>query len=189
MIEWASQHVSGPTWLARDAQQLDFPEASFEAVVSQFGVMFFPDKPGAFAQARRVLVPGGHLVYAVWDVIDASDFPAALMQSLAAVLPDNTPDFIVRIPYGVPRRSKNRRRLARGGLRLVGIERVRRRGWAPSARELTEGFCLGTPLRFELQERGTLKELTTALASEMTARLGPGPVEGDLAALVITAQK
>ena len=42
-----------------DATALPFPDASFDAVVCQFGVMFFPDKDKGHREARRVLVSGG----------------------------------------------------------------------------------------------------------------------------------
>src|SRR6266851_4775897 len=59
-------------WQQADALALPFPDASFDAVVCQFGVMFFPDRTKAYREARRVLRPGGHLVFNVWDRIEAS---------------------------------------------------------------------------------------------------------------------
>jgi ubiquinone/menaquinone biosynthesis C-methylase UbiE len=47
------------TWREADAMALPFGDASFDLVACQFGVMFLPDKAKAFAEARRVLVPGG----------------------------------------------------------------------------------------------------------------------------------
>jgi SAM-dependent methyltransferase len=67
-------------WRQADAMQLPFPDGGFDAVVCQFGAMFFPDKPRAFAEARRVLRPGGKLVFSVWDRIEENEFadrPAA----------------------------------------------------------------------------------------------------------------
>lgn len=69
-------------------------------IVCQFGAMFFPDKPAAYAEAARVLAPGGTLLLTVWDTVETSDFPAALVASLAAVLPENPPDFVARVPHG-----------------------------------------------------------------------------------------
>ena len=57
-------------WRQADAMQLPFEDATFDAVVCQFGVMFFPDKPKAFAEARRVLRPGGVFIFNVWDRIE-----------------------------------------------------------------------------------------------------------------------
>jgi SAM-dependent methyltransferase len=189
MVSWAAARVPGATWVQADAQALQFPDASFDAAVSQFGVMFFPDKPAAFAEAARVLEPAGRLLFSVWDVVEASEFPAAMMASLAVVLPDDPPTFIVRVPHGYADPERIRADLSAGGLRPEGLDRVVLGGSAPSARVLAEGFCLGTPLRFALQERGPLEELTEALADEMTARLGEGPLHRDSAAFVVSARR
>ena len=189
MVSWAADRISGATWLQADAQCLDFPGASFDVVVCQFGVMFFPDKPTAFAEAARVLAPGGTMLFTVWDAVEATHFAAALVDSLTAVLPEDPPGFVVRVPHGYADPDQIRSDLRAGGLRPQSIDRVVLRGRAASARSLAEGFCLGTPLRFALQERGSLDGLTQLLADEMTARLGCGPVEGDLAAFVVSARK
>jgi SAM-dependent methyltransferase len=186
MVEWASGRVSGPTWAQADAQHLEFADASFDAVVSQFGVMFFPDRPAAFTETARVLKPGGRMVFSVWDVVESSPFPAAMVDSLNALLVD-PPSFIVRVPHGYADPVRITADLRAGGLEPESIDRVVRHGSALSARTLAEGFCLGTPLRFALQERGPLGELTEALAEQMTARLGAGPLSGELAAFVVTA--
>jgi len=189
MVSWAADHVTGATWLPADAQHLDLPDSAYDLVVCQFGVMFFPDKPAAFAEAARVLEPAGTMVFTVWDGVAASPFPAAMVASLAAVLPEDPPSFIVRVPHGYADAAQITRDLEAGGLQPVSIERVVLRGRASSAQALAEGFCLGTPLRFALEQRGPLAELTRSLADEMTARLGDGPIEGDLAAFVVTARR
>lgn len=189
MMSWAAQRIDGVTWRQADAQRLEFPDAAFDLVVCQFGVMFFPDKPAAFAEAARVLRPGATLLFAVWDTVAASTFAAALIDSVAAVLPEDPPDFVARIPHGYADPEQITTDLQAGGLRQVSIERVVLRGTAPSARSLAEGFCLGTPLRFALQERGSVDELAEAIGQHMTARLGTGSVAGDLAAFVVFARK
>jgi SAM-dependent methyltransferase len=187
MVAWAAERITGPDWQVADAQSLTFPDSSFDVVVCQFGVMFFPDKPRAFAEAGRVLRPGGTLLFTAWDTVETSDFPAALVESIAAVMPDDPPDFVVRIPYGYHEPDEIERDVAAGGLRLERIERVVLGANAASARAIAEGFSGGTPLRFALEERGNLSTLTDRLAEEMTARLGSGPIEGSLAAYVVYA--
>lgn len=49
-----------------DAEHLDFPEASFNAVLSRWGLMFLPNLPAALARIRKILVPQGRLAAAVW---------------------------------------------------------------------------------------------------------------------------
>ena len=189
MVSWGAHRVSGPTWLPADAQSLQFPNGSFDMVVCQFGAMFFPDKAKAFAQAARVLRPGGVFIFSVWDTVDTSPFPAALVSGLAAVFPDDPPDFVARIPHGYHNPEQIRVDVGAGGLVLQNIERFVLRGIAASARTLAEGFCCGTPLRFALQERGDVEHIIGAVAEQMTARLGAGPVEGDLAGFVVSARR
>jgi SAM-dependent methyltransferase len=190
MVSWAAQQVDGATWLQADAQNLaSFADDAFDLVLCQFGVMFFPDKPAAFAEIARVLAPGATVLFAVWDVVEASDFPSAMVSSLAAVIPDDPPDFIVRVPHGYADTAQIDKDLRAGGLIPDHLDRVLLRGTAASARTVAEGFCLGTPLRFELETRGSLDRLTLALADEMTSRLGEGQVDGDLAAFVVSAHK
>lgn len=187
MVEWGAARVPGARWSVADAQQLGFADDSFDLVVCQFGAMFFPDRAAAYAEAARVLAPGGVLLLAVWDVVAGSDFTAALVDGLAEVLPDDPPSFIVRVPHGYSDQDEITRDLQLGGLEVRRIERVVLRGTASSARVLAEGFCLGTPLRFGLAERGDLAQLTVELGDQMERRLGSGAVEGDLTALVIEA--
>jgi SAM-dependent methyltransferase len=50
-----------------DALALPFDESRFDAIVCQFGVMFFADKQAAFREVLRVLKPGGRFLFEVWD--------------------------------------------------------------------------------------------------------------------------
>jgi SAM-dependent methyltransferase len=189
MVSWAAERVAGATWQQADAQALDFADACFDLVVCQFGVMFFPDRKGAFAEAARVLTPGGTLLFTVWDVVETSPMSAALAESVTALLPDDPPDFVTRVPHGYADPDQIVSDVTAGGLVRASVDRLVVRGRAASARGLADGFCLGTPLRFALAERGSLEDLTHAVGAEMTARLGEGPVEGDMAFFTVTARK
>ncbi len=76
MLDLASTiDISRPVeWRQADAMQLPFPDGSFDAVVCQFGVMFFPEKSKAFSEARRVLKQGGVFIFNVWDRIEENEF-------------------------------------------------------------------------------------------------------------------
>ena len=67
MLDRASSRLPSTrvTWRQADAQHLPFPDAVFDAVACQFGVMFFPDKQQAFSEACRVLKPGGCFLFSV----------------------------------------------------------------------------------------------------------------------------
>ncbi|MGB8856690.1 MAG: class I SAM-dependent methyltransferase, partial [Burkholderiales bacterium] len=61
-------------WRQADAMQLPFEDAAFDAVVCQFGAMFFPEKSKAYSEARRVLRPDGVFLFNVWDRIEENEF-------------------------------------------------------------------------------------------------------------------
>lgn len=188
MVVFGAEQVPGATWRTADAQALAFADASFDLVVCQFGVMFFPDKPAAFAEAGRVLATGATVLFAVWDAVDTSQFPSALMVALTELFPDDPPTFVVRTPHGYADPDQIAVDVAAGGLVDARIERVVLRGTTPSARLVAEGYCLGTPLRFDLEQRGALDQLTESVATSMAAQLGDGPVTSELAAFVVTAR-
>lgn len=87
-------------WRQADAMQLPFGEGEFDAVVCQFGAMFFPDKSEAFSQARRVLKPEGVLLFNVWDRIEENEFADVVTTALASRFPDDPPRFLARTPHG-----------------------------------------------------------------------------------------
>lgn len=57
-----------------DAENLDYPDASFDIITCSFGVMFFPNVRRALAEARRVLRPGGKIGFNVWSHPDRTPF-------------------------------------------------------------------------------------------------------------------
>jgi SAM-dependent methyltransferase len=189
MVEYAAARVPGAKWRVADAMQLEFADDSFDLVVCQFGVMFFPNRIGAYREVRRVLSPGGMFLFNAWDTIETCDIEHAITEALAEVFPDDTPDFLVRIPHGYADPERMRADVQAAGLRFTGLVRNELRGIAPSTAKVVEAYCLGTPLRFELQGRAPLAELVPRVTAAVTARLGAGPVDGRLAAYVVRAVK
>ena len=179
-------------WRQADAQQLPFDAASFDAVVCQFGVMFFPDKPKAFAEARRVLATGGVLLFNVWDRIEDNEFAEAVTAALAAVFPDDPPCFMHRTPHGHHDLAAWTRDLAAGGFTSAPlITTLAARSRAASARDVAIAYCQGTPLRNEIETRDAsrLEAATDAAAKALEARFGPGEVEGKIQAHIIQVER
>ena len=179
-------------WRLADAMQLPFEDASFDAVVCQFGVMFFPDKPRAFAEARRVLRPGGLLLFNVWDAIEHNEFADAVTQALAQVLPDDPPRFMARVPHGYHDEDRIREHLAQAGFTgEVRVQRVERRSRAASAWDVAVAICQGTPLSNEIEARpgATLAQATRVASEALAQRFGRGPVEARMQALVVSARR
>lgn len=178
-------------WRQADAMSLPFGDGSFDAVVCQFGVMFFPDKPKAFAEARRVLRPGGALIFNVWDRLEENEFADIVTASVGALFPDDPPRFLARTPYGYHDHSTIEREILTGGwVRPPLIETVAARSRAASPRDPAIGFCQGTPLRDEIVARdpSRLAEATAVAAEAIARRFGRGAVDGRIQALVVTVE-
>jgi SAM-dependent methyltransferase len=175
-------------WRQADAMQLPFPDAEFDAVVCQFGAMFFPDRAGAFAQARRVLRRGGVLIFNVWDKLAENELADIVTEALESVFPADPPRFMARIPHGYHDPHVIQRDLAAGGFSAAPeIVTVEARSRAASARIAALAFCQGTPLRNEIEARdaGRLDEATDAATAAIARRFGSGAVDGKMRAHVV----
>lgn len=172
-----------------DAQALPFPDHRFEAVVCQFGVMFFPDKAKAFGEARRVLRPNGRFVFNVWDELARNPVAETVHQAVAAYFPDDPPAFLARTPYGWHDRATISAALTGAGFRDVQIETVTLATPSPAALDAARGLCLGSPLRGEIEARrpDALEAAAAAAAQALEARLGAGPIHAPGQALVVAA--
>jgi ubiquinone/menaquinone biosynthesis C-methylase UbiE len=176
-------------WKQADALALPFEDQSFDAVACQFGVMFFPDKVQGYKEARRVLKPGGHFLFNVWDRISENDFADTVTMALAAVFPDDPPRFLARTPHGYHHAERIREELNAAGFAKVSVESVGHRSKAPSPRDPAIAYCQGTPLRNEIEARKAdgLEHATNRAAEALARRFGSGAVDGRIRAVVITA--
>jgi SAM-dependent methyltransferase len=179
-------------WCRADAQAVPFAEASFDVVVCQFGVMFFPDKPRAFAEARRVLRPGGQFLFNVWDRLEQNAFAAAVTQAMATRFPADPPQFLARVPHGYHDVTVIAQDLARGGFtRSPQITTLALQSQARSPEIPARAYCQGTPLRSEIAARDPAGvAAATARATAAIARqFGPGPVAGPMQAHIVAIDK
>ena len=178
-------------WRQADAMELPFSDGSFDAVVCQFSVMFFPDKPKAFAEAFRVLKPGGVFLFNVWDCIEENEFADTVTTALAAVFPEDPPRFLPRTPYGYYDCATIVRDLTTGGFtKQAQIATVAARSRAESARAPAIAYCQGTPLRNEIEARdiGGLEEATHVATAAVARRFGDKAVDGKIQAYVFAIE-
>jgi ubiquinone/menaquinone biosynthesis C-methylase UbiE len=177
------------TFAEADATELTFADAAFDVVACQFGAMFFPDKVRAYREGRRVLRPGGHYLFNVWDTLAFNDFAATVTEAMGSLFPEDPPLFMARIPHGYNDTARIRTELAAAGFGSVTTETISRRSHGRSAREVALTYCQGTPLRAEIEARrpGGLEEATDHAATALERRFGSGPIEGAIQAIVIDA--
>jgi ubiquinone/menaquinone biosynthesis C-methylase UbiE len=176
-------------WRQADALALPFDDETFNAVLCQFGVMFFPDKVAAYRETRRVLKPDGPFVFNVWDRIENNEFCLVVTEAMARLFPNNPPDLLGRTPYGYFDTDQIRNELAQAGFTKVAIQTVNRQSASSSARDLAIGFCQGSPLRTEIEQRdpSRLGEATDVATQALRSRFGDGRIAGKMRAHMITA--
>ena len=180
------------SWEVADAAALQYDDASFDVVVCEFGAMFFPDKVGAFAQAARVLRPGGRFEVSSWDRIERNDFGACVADAMRALFPDDPPAFLDRMPFSYHDADAIRADLVAGGFAPPQeIERVVHRSRAASPEVVAGAFCGGTPLRDQLAAGGPerLPRALAGAAAALAERFGSTALTGASSALVVTATK
>ncbi len=191
MLDYATTKTSARNvaWRQTDAQALPFGDAGFDAVICQFGVMFFPDKAKAFAEARRVLRPGAAFIFSVWDRIEENEAADLVSRAVAGIFPKDPPNFLARAPHGYHDLAAITATLRKAGFARVESETLAKRGRASSARDPAIGFCQGTPLRNEIEARDkTMPEAATEAATmALAARFGAGSIDSKIQAHVITA--
>jgi SAM-dependent methyltransferase len=178
-------------WQSANAMQLPFDDASFDVVVCQFGVMFFPDKPHALAEARRVLRPGGTLLFNAWDGIEENEIADTVTNALAGVFPADPPRFMARTPHGYFDTTLIARDVKSAGFGAIPqITTLAARSRASSAREPAIAYCQGTPLRNEIEARDAsrLGEATDVAANAVARQFGPGAVDGKIQAHIVTIE-
>jgi SAM-dependent methyltransferase len=143
----------------------------------------------AYAEARRVLKPGGRFVFNVWDHIEENDFADDVTKAVAAVFPQDPPRFLARTPHGYHHIPQIRDELRLAGFADIRIETRAEVSRSRSARDVATAYCQGTPLRSEIEARdASLLQIATDHAAQVIAdRYGEGVVAGKIQAHVIVA--
>jgi SAM-dependent methyltransferase len=194
MLDYAASIGPGDsvTWQQADALNLPFDEGSFDAVVCQFGAMFFPDRARAYAESCRVLRSGGTLLFNVWDDIDHNEVPKVVNDAVAKAFPHDPPGFLARTPHGYHDTDLIRHELTAVGFSASpSIDSLEARSRAASCTHPAIGFCQGTPLRNEIEARdpSRLEEVTSIAAAAVGDRFGSSDIDGLIRAYVIAAVK
>lgn len=190
MLAVAERLAPAIAWRKGSAEALSYEDDFFDAVVSQFGLMFFTDRSEALREMVRVLAPGGRMAVAVWDSLEntpAYSTEVALFERTAGPRAADA----LRAPYVLGDREELTKLFEDAGVGSVQI--ATRKGTArfPSIRSMVEADLrgwlpiMGVVLREE-QIQGILAEAESALSRYVTAE---GKVVFDAPAHIITGAK
>jgi SAM-dependent methyltransferase len=177
------------TWQAADATDLDFPDESFDIVGCQFGVMFFPDKPKGYAEARRVLRPGGTFFFSAWDRIEANPAWAIVADALIEATPEEPLDLFRRVPYGYYDVARVRADLEVAGYDEIDVE-VLKSVSHTNVDDAARALCQGTTLKVAIEAHSSMTLASAAAIATKVLRdeYGDGPFDAPISWLQVSAR-
>jgi len=193
MLDEAARKVraANVSFRQADALKLPFEDSSFDLVVCQFGVMFFPDKIAGNAEARRVLREGGHYLLVIWNSVDLNLATKAAGGAVAKLFPENSGAFYERIPFRYHDSALIESDLRAAGFTDIQIDTVELRSRAASARDVAIGMTQGTPMRSEIEKCGpdALAAATDAAEQALRQFEGADGFGAPMSAHIVTAIK
>ncbi len=188
MLRVALRKSTRVDWRLGRAEELPFADDGFDAVASQFGLMFFDDRVAALREMERVLKPGGRLAVAVCDAVDRSPGYAAIARLLERLFGSRVADAF-RAPFVLGDTALLRALCEEAG---IGAEVERRRGtvrFASIASLIsTERACVWT-LGGLLDEPQFDRLLIEAERELQPFRTPKGDIVFEMPSLLITARK
>jgi ubiquinone/menaquinone biosynthesis C-methylase UbiE len=191
MLEAAQSTLGGATGVefqVADATDLPFEDASFDAVVCQFGVMFFPDKSRGFAEAERVLKPGGQLHISVWDSLERNSLSKLAHETMLSLSADD-PIMFMALPFSYHDAGEIEETLKAAGFADITFEVQARESRADSANDVVMGLIAGSPLAAELEERSLTDQGRAAIESALISNYGDGEISAPMQAIIFSASK
>jgi len=193
MLEQAARRLnaSNVSFQPADAQSLPFNDASFDLVVCQFGVMFYPDKVRANAEARRVLRDGGRYMLVIWDRVEHNLATMAAGRAVGDLFPGDAVRFYERVPFRYHDVAEIERDLLAAGFTDIEYETVELSSRAASARDAAIALVQGTPVRSDIEQidPSMLGRATDVAEAALRHYEGLDGFEAPMSARLVTAIK
>ena len=162
------------TWTEASVLAMPFPEATFDVVLCQLGLQFFPDRPQALQEMRRVLVPGGRLLLSVFGPITHNPAPQALAEAVERHLGPHA-SAIKRAEHDLDDPTELDRLVTGAGFTAVTIATTTQHIHFPSPREYVRIQFAATPLATLVKEMPSEQQatLTDAVIADVSETLRP----------------
>jgi SAM-dependent methyltransferase len=191
MLEVARRNGPGIRWLSGRAESLPLVNGSFDAVVSQFGLMFFDEPARAVREMLRVLTPGGRMAVAVWDSLEHNPLFAAEVDLLASIAGQAAADAL-RAPFALGDRNMLNKIFDDAGASAIDIATLPGKARFPSVRVVLEADIRGwLPMVGVPLSESTIERVLAAADSALAGYVSPAEkgIEFDLSAHVVSAIK
>lgn len=193
MLEVAKAKFQGADaveFMPADAMALPFADAAFDAVVCQFGVMFFPDKGRSYGEVHRLLAPGGHYLFSVWDAFRYNPFAGIANGVVERFFPDDPPQFY-KVPVSCHEIDPVKNALIAAGFSDISISVVSRQKEVVDPAAFARGLVFGNPLVEQIRMRGGVdpEEVVATILRELQREFGAGPTRMPLQIIVFSARR
>lgn len=193
MLDFAKDkrgHLTNVNFDVADALSLPFEDNDFDAVVCQFGIMFFPDKSAGLAEMTRVLKPGGTMAFNVWDSMENNQAVKIAHETISRYFDSHPPQFL-HTPFGFYDIDHIKNLMAQVQLNNIAAHILSETSEEHEAASIAKGTVEGNPGVLEINERAnaSAEEITQAVTQALEATYGPSPINTELQALVFIAEK
>ncbi|WP_200171000.1 class I SAM-dependent methyltransferase [Tomitella cavernea] len=186
-----AQGIEGVDFVQGDAQAHPFAPATFDAVISRFGVMFFDDPPTAFRAFAHALRPDGILAFVCWQSARRNPHISLPMRAIVTAFPDALPRDTPQPPFSMAEPDDVRALLADAGfgdVECAPIEQQLRVG--DDVDQVLAHYLAGPMARRLLARQPTAEvdEVTARIREQLAEHAGDGGVHLGAAAWLVTAR-
>ena len=173
-----------------DATALPFSDGTFDTIVCQFGVMFFPDKDKSYREVRRVLASGGRYLFNVWDSHRHNPFGRIAHDTAGRFFPADPPQFY-QVPFSYHQIDPIKESLIDAGFTDIRVAVVTLEKEIPDARVFAQGLVFGNPLIDQIRTRGGVDpdRIVDAMTETLQREFGADPGRMPLQAIVFEASR
>lgn len=175
--------------LVMDGQRLAFADASFDAALSVFGAILFPNAEAGVAEMRRVIKPGGRAGLVTWTEPEAYELASELRAAAASVIGE-LPAGALPAQLRFTGRDRFQALFETAGLSAIEIKTASASLKAPTAAWLVDRVAFAPGMAAMLASFGErAPDVLEAFRERVERRFGQGPVELQARAFIGVAQK
>jgi len=178
------------TWELSDATALPYEDALFDCIVSQFGVMFYPDKVLGMKEAYRILKPGGTFIFTVWGKLEANPMSATGREIVSEYFKNDIPPSY-KTAYSLHDVDELIPIVKQGGFSDISHEVLAMECSCDSARVMAAGLVEGNPIVNAIREKdeSAIEMLKEKVFETLVKRFGDHPCKTTMEAIVFIAKK